>query len=106
MITAICSFPLRAGLSREQAVSEMKETLPMYRGRAGLVRKYICIDLDESRGCGIYLWENRQSADSYFAAVIPAIRKQLGADPQVAFFDTPVIVDNGTGEVIIEGQHE
>lgn len=103
MITAICSFPLRPGLTRAQAVKEMKESLPMYRGRAGLIRKYICIDLEQGRGCGIYLWEDRQSADSYFADVVPAIRRQIGADPQVTFFDTPVVLDNGTGEVIIEG---
>ena len=102
MLTAICSFPLRPDLSRERAICEMRETLPVYQGRAGLIRKYVCIDPEAGRGCGIYLWTDRPSADAYFAEALPFMRKQLGTDPEVAFFDTPMIVDNSTGEVHME----
>lgn len=99
MITAICSFKLRPGLTRERAVQEMRHSLPLYRGRQGLIRKYICIDLEELSGCGVYLWADRPAADAYFAEVIPAMRQQLGSEPTVRFFDTPMVVDNASGEL-------
>ena len=101
MITAVCDFTLRADLSQEQALAEMQESIPVYQGRPGLMRKYICINLSQKRGCGIYLWSDRQSADTYFAEFLPIMREQLGIEPVVTFFDTPGVVDNMTGEVQI-----
>ena len=101
MITSICKFPLLPGLKRDVAVEDIKTTIPAYQGRPGLIRKYVCLNLDEGHGCGIYLWTDRESADSYFADSIPMMEKQLGTRPEVVFFDTPVIMDNASDEVIV-----
>ena len=99
MITAICRFALNPDHSREQIVAALEQGIPFYQGRAGLVRKYNCIDMDRHEGCGVYLWHDRKLAESYFAEVAPVIREQMGSDPEVTYLDTPIVVDNLTGEV-------
>jgi hypothetical protein len=99
MITAISKFKLRPGLTHEKAIEEIKETIPVYKGRPGLVRKYICLDFEKGYGCGIYLWKTREQAEQFFAFARAKIREQTGSDPEITLLDTPVIVDNLTGEV-------
>lgn len=101
MITAISKFRLRPGLTRQTAIEEIKETIPVYQGRPGLVRKYICLDFDNGYGCGIYLWETRQQAEQFFTFARAKIREQTGSEPEITLLETPVIVDNLTGTIEI-----
>lgn len=103
MITALSKFKLRPGLTRDQAIAEIHETIPIYKGRPDLVRKYIGLDFEAGYGIGIYLWKNRESAEKFFAFARAKIREQTGSDPEITFLDTPVIVDNVTGEVLADG---
>ncbi len=102
MITSITRFPLPPGLDREALVEDMKKTIPVYQGCPGLVRKYIGIDLKQGYGMGIYLWEDRASADAYYERAMAKMKEQLGVEPEVSFLDTPVVVDNASGEVRVE----
>ncbi len=101
MITSITRFPLPSGLDRAALVADMKETIHVYQDCPGLVRKYIGIDLEQGYGMGIYLWEDRASADAYYERALAAMKKQLGVEPEVSFLDTPVVVDNASGEVCV-----
>lgn len=101
MITAICKYSLRDDLTPAEAMKEMKETIHVYKGRPGLIRKYICVNMEEKYGCGIYLWEDRASAEAYFADAVPVMREQLGCEPEVTYFFTPLVLDNVTGDVQI-----
>jgi hypothetical protein len=103
MITVFSKYPLREGLTREQAIEEVKETIHVYKGRKGVVRKYICLDFQKRQGYGVYLWEDRALAEAFYEMARPIIARQVGAEPEILFFDTPIIVDNSTGEVIIDG---
>ncbi|MCU0757839.1 MAG: hypothetical protein MUF07_01385 [Steroidobacteraceae bacterium] len=102
MITAISKFRLRPGLTRAQAIAEIHETVPVYKGRPGLVRKYIALDFEAGYGMGIYLWNERAAAEQFFQFARAKIREQTGSDPEITLLDTPVIVDNLTGEVRTE----
>lgn len=101
MITSITRFPLPPGLGREAIVEDIQRTIAVYRDCPGLIRKYIGIDLDQGHGMGIYLWEDRASADAYYRVAMAKMKEQLGVEPEVNFLDTPVVVDNANGEVII-----
>jgi len=101
MITIICNFSLRSDLTPEQAGQEMQKTIQVYKGRPGLIRKYICVNFEEQYGCGICLWEDRQSADVYFADALPIMREQFGSEPEVTHFATPLVLDNVTGDAQI-----
>lgn len=83
-------------------MKEINETIPVYKGRAGLIRKYICLNFEEQYGLGIYLWQDRALAEKFFAFARAKIREQTGSEPEITLLDTPVIVDNLTGEVSVE----
>ena len=48
----------------------------------------------------MYLWETRAAADAcYQGPWKESIRKVAVTDPDIAWFDTPVVVDNETRQV-------
>lgn len=104
MITVFSKFPLREGLTRDQAMEEIQETIGWYKGREGCIRKYVCLNWEERYGFGVYLWEDRALAEEFYARATAEIERQTGATPEILWFDTPVIVDNSTGEVFIDGE--
>jgi len=104
MITVFSKFQLRPGLTREVAMEEIQETIGWYKGREGCTRKYICLNWEERYGYGVYLWESRELAEEFYAQATKEIERQTGATPEILYFDVPVIVDNLTGEVFVDGE--
>ena len=99
MITAIVQFKLPAGANRAQTAALFNQSAPKYRNLPGLVRKYYLYGEDGTAG-GVYLWESRAAAEKvYDAAWRKMITDRYGAAPTVAYFETPVIVDNVTGKI-------
>jgi hypothetical protein len=99
MITAIVRFKLRPGITREQALDDIKHTIPLYQAQADLVRKQISLDLDRGEGMSVYLWKARASAEKFYEMARPILKEQTGAEPEITLHDTVVVVDNSTGEV-------
>ena len=104
MITVMSKFPLRPGLTPEQALEEMTETIPWYRGREGCLRKQICLNWDERYGIGVYTWTDRARAEAFYAEATAEIERQTGAAPEIVYFETPVVADNTTGETFINAR--
>lgn len=103
MITVFSKFPLRPGLDRETATAEVLETVGWYRQRAGCIRKYIVFNWDERYGYGVYLWRSRAEAEAFYAEAVPIIEAQVGRRPEIMYFDTPVVLDNAEGVVVVDG---
>ena len=98
MITAIVQFSLRKPISLEEAARAFVSTAPKYRRLPGLVRKYYLRSEDGRRAGGVYLWETRADADALYNGEWRERVKQLyGSEPEISWFDTPVIVDNRAG---------
>ena len=71
------------------------------RGCVGSLRKYYLRSENGRHVGGIYLWETRAAAEAVYNVDWMARVKQLyGAEPQISWFDTPVIVDNQAGGAI------
>jgi hypothetical protein len=104
MITVFSKFPLRSGLDRGTAVAEVLETVGWYRRRPGCIRKYIALNWDEGYGYGVYLWRSRAEAEAFYAEAVPVIEAQVGRRPDITYFDTPVVLDNADGVVVVDGQ--
>jgi hypothetical protein len=95
MITAIVRFKLPASVKAAEAERLFKGSAPKYEGLAGLVRKYYLFDEASRTGGGVYLWESRAAADRvYTAEWRRMIAERYGAEPEISYFETPVIVDN------------
>src|SRR5215472_9316800 len=94
MITAVVRFRLPQGTTRDDAKAMFEKSAPNYRGVPGLVRKYYLYG-DDQTGGGIYLWSRRDSAERfYYDYWKSTIAQRYGTQPEVLFYETPVIVEN------------
>jgi hypothetical protein len=87
MITVITSFQLPKPITREEAQKLFLSTAPKYLGVAGLLRKYYVLSQDEAEA--VY-------TDSWRALA----REKYGSDPSVTYFESPVVVDNVSHEIL------
>lgn len=100
MITAIVQFKLPNPVSRDKAQELFLGTAQKYREAPGLVRKYYLLSEDGATAGGAYLWKSRHDAEHmYTPQWREHIARTYGADPQVQYFETPVVVDNVTGNI-------
>jgi hypothetical protein len=100
MITVIVQFKLPKAVSLERAQELFLGTAPKYREAQGLVRKYYLLSDDGATAGGAYLWKSRADAERmYTSEWRQFISRTYGADPQVQYFETPVVVDNVVGDI-------
>jgi hypothetical protein len=101
MITAITTFQLPKPVTREEARSIFLSTAPTYQGVTGLFRKSYVVSEDGSSVGGIYLWNSRAEAEAMFTDSWRAyVREKYDSDPSVTYFESPVVVDNVTHEIL------
>lgn len=103
MITTITTFRLQEPISRDEARRIFLSTAPKYRNVAGLVWKCYVVSQDGRTVGGIYLWNSRAEAEAMYTESWRAfVREKYGTDPSVTYFETPVVVDNVTGEILAD----
>lgn len=101
MITALVQFKLPKPVTREKAKEIFLSTAPKYRKTQGLVRKYYLLSQDGGTVGGVYLWKSRQDAESLYTREWENfVFEKYGALPSVSYFESPVVVDNVTNEII------
>lgn len=101
MITALVQFRLPKPVSMEQARAIFLGTTPKYHDTPGLIRKYYLISQDGSSAGGVYLWESREYAECLYSDNWKAFMlEKYEAHPHVTYFDTPVVLDNLTRQII------
>jgi hypothetical protein len=93
MIVAIVRFKLPAGTSLADAKALYEGSAPKYRDLPGLVRKHYVFG--DGTGGGIYFWESRAAAEKlYTAEWRKMLTERYGTEPEIAWFENPVTVDN------------
>ncbi|MBI2769725.1 MAG: YdhR family protein [Burkholderiales bacterium] len=101
MITAFTSFTLPKPITRDEARSIFLSTAPKYRGVPGLFRKIYVLSEDGGTVGGIYLWKTRAQAEAmYTDAWRVFVKEKYGTEPTVTYFDSPVVVDNVTEQIL------
>jgi len=101
MITVITTFRLPEPITRDAARRIFLSTAPKYQGVPGLVRKVYVLSQDGNTAGGIYLWKSRAEAEAmYTESWRIFVREKYGTDPSVTYFDSPVVVDNLTHEIL------
>lgn len=104
MITTITEFKLPKSISRKEAQKIFLRTAPKYQNVAGLVRKCYILSEDGNTVGGIYLWNSRAEAESmYTESWRNFVQEKYGSEPTVTYFETPVVVDNSTDEILSDG---
>ena len=103
MITAVVQFKLPADVDAARAAEMFRASVPRYQAIKGLLRKYYIFDAVTHIGGGCYLWESREAAENFYDAEwSKMITDRYGTPPQLTLFETPVIVDNITGETQLD----
>jgi hypothetical protein len=50
---------------------------------------------------GVYLWKERAHAEKWHGEAFRAKVKEIyGSEPEIRFFDTPIVVDNAAGVIV------
>jgi hypothetical protein len=101
MTTAIIQYSLPAGAPIEAVKSGFLEVAPFFQRPPGLVRKYFLLSADGATGGGVYLWDSRQTARDFTEGTIrPMIKERFHVEPSITYFETPVIVDNDSSQIL------
>ena len=101
MITALVQFKLPQPVTRERAQELFVGSAPKYREISGLIRKYYLLSEDGGTAGGVYLWKSKKDAEALYTTEWENfIRERYGALPTVTYFESPVVVDNLTNEII------
>ena len=103
MITEIVNFKLPAGMTREEIISKYEQSVPKWRNNPDLIRKNYLIDLDSGIAGGVYLWKEKMHAEIWHGAEFrKMVKDNYGEEPTFQFFETPIVVDNLTGDITKE----
>lgn len=101
MITTLVQFALPEPISLAEATRRFESSAPKYRNLPGLIRKCYVRSEDGRSAGGIYLWESRAAAEAvYNGEWRERVETLYGVAPTIAWFDTPVVVDNLAGGAI------
>ena len=101
MITALVQFKLPKPMTRDEAQDIFSTTAPRYRDLQGLIRKYYVISQDGGTAGGVYLWQSREDAEQLYTDDWKKfILDKYGSEPLITYFESPIIVDNVTGEIV------
>jgi hypothetical protein len=103
MITALVQFRLPQTLCREKAREIFSVTAPMYRKIHGLIRKYYLLSQDGGTAGGVYLWNSQEDAEHLYTDEWKKfIFDKYGSLPSITYFESPVVVDNATGDIFTD----
>ena len=79
----------------EQARAMAEKSAPKFRGKPGLQTKHYLRERETGLGGGMYVWDSRELAEAHYNAQWRAqMTAMSGHEPQVRFFDVPLVVDN------------
>lgn len=101
MITAIVKWQASDEMSREELLEKFKASAAQYAGTKHMIRKYFAFSRDENAlwGMGVYLWDDESAAQAFYEKARPIIKAETGFDPEVTFYDTPMILENLTKDL-------
>ncbi len=103
MITVFTTFTLPKPITREEARGIFLSTAPKYRGVQGLLRKTYVLSQDGGTAGGVYLWNSRPEAETMYTESWRAfVREKYGTDPVVTYFESPVVVDNVSQQILAD----
>jgi len=103
MIIVLTTFKLPKPITRGEARSIFLSTAPTYRGVKGLLRKHYVLSEDGANVGGVYLWNSKPEAEAMYTESWRAfVRQKYGTDPTVTYFESPVLVDNVTQQIVTD----
>ena len=90
-------------MSREDAIAKYRLWVPGWRANADLIRKSFLLDETSRQGGGVYNWKSVEAAKfAHGPEFQKRIQATFGSQPEFQYFETPIVIDNTTNQVIDE----
>lgn len=103
MITVLVTYKLPAGMDRAAAAELSEQAAPRFRALDGLQTKHFLYQEADGLGGGFYAWETMAQAQAFHSEEwLDSMEERMGSRPELAFFETAVVVDNREGEVRVQ----
>lgn len=95
MLIVIVTFELDGSATLRDMAQRFLSTAPRYQDMPGLLRKNYIVSADAKTAGGVYVWESKAQADSLYTAEFRQfIRNNYHCEPDIRYFESPVMVDN------------
>jgi hypothetical protein len=103
MIVAIVTYTFAEPVSVKDVKRAAARGAQRYLNLPGLLRKNYCLSEDGLRASGIYVWESRTRAETFYSAEWKvAMTRQYGVAPEIVYLHSPVMVDNAAGRIVVD----
>ena len=100
MITVVVKFKISDTLTSKILKEKFIETSTMYQKVDGLLRKNYIADIENKYAGGVYTFVSMKSAKNWFDEERIKWITQRFSKPEVAYYESPVIVDNEKNLII------
>ena len=100
MITVVVKFKISDTLTFKILKEKFIETSTMYQKVDGLLRKNYIADIENKYAGGVYTFVSLKSAKNWFDEDRIKWITQRFSKPEVAYYESPVIVDNEKNLII------
>jgi hypothetical protein len=100
MITVVVKFKISDTLTSKILKEKFIETSTMYQKVDGLLRKNYIADIENKYAGGVYTFVSMKSAKNWFDEDRIDWITQRFSKPEVAYYESPVIVDNEKNLII------
>ena len=100
MITVVVKFKISDALTSKILKEKFIETSIMYQKVDGLLRKNYIADIENKYAGGVYTFVSLKSAKNWFDDDRIEWITQRFSKPEVAYYESPVIVDNEKNLII------
>ena len=90
-------------MARDEIISKFEQTVQKWSDNQDLIHKTYLFDADRRIAGGVYLWKKKIHADIWLGAEFKKmVKDKYGGEPTFQFFETPIVVDNITGNIVKE----
>ena len=105
MVVAIVTYTFPEPVSLKDVRRAAARGAQRYLGLPGLIRKNYFLSEDGLRAGGIYVWESKARAEDFYNAEWrQTVTKQYGVAPEIAYLNSPVMVDNTAGRIVTDAE--
>jgi hypothetical protein len=91
-VTTLVVVKTPQGVTRAMIEQGFAKSVPLYEKIPGLIRKYFTVN--EIGFGGMYLWQNRASAEAWYSAAWrEQCKARYGGECQLTYFDSPLQIE-------------
>jgi hypothetical protein len=95
MIGVYVTFQYDGDFDRERITNVADKARSMFQGMPGLRFKFFTLDERQQRARNFYVWDSRDSADSFFTDELrERVTELYGVAPEIHFVEIAQVVDN------------